>query len=193
MTRNNTYGKKRGEKVFAIVFLALLLLLFSFVAFTSIPRDNAVKIQEEGTNSFLENKGEWYLLEEGEYEVLGEFDEYVTRHSTFFYTIRYHYFNVKVTDSQGKPFIMAVRTGKKTEELRKGNAVKLFGMVSSLDEERMMSQSQSLNNSGHDAEAYSVCLNDNDDSVVGLYIQAIVFGLFAIVDLGFIILIISKK
>ena len=193
MTSNNISGKKRGEKVFAIVFLVLLLLLFSFVAFTSIPRDNAVNIQEEGINSFLEKQGEWYLLEEGDYEVLGEFDEYITRHSTFFYPIKYHYFNVKVTDSQGTSFIMAVRSGKKTEELRKGNAVKLFGMVSPLDEERMISQSQNLNNSGYDAGTYSVCLNDNDDSVLGLYVQTIVFGLFAILDLGLILLIIAKR
>lgn len=166
--------------------MPFLLVLFLFAAIASWPRGKTIDIREEGKEAFNELRDQWFFLGADSYEVLGEFAEFTTHHSTFFYPITYHYFNVLVTAGQGHQFIMAVRTGKKTEDLRKQKAVDLYGMISPLDAGRAEIQINSLHKTGNGNTVYNLSLNDNDSSAANQYMESVFYILGAMFDLFFI-------
>lgn len=192
MTSSNIESK-RGVKVFVIVFCVVFLVLLIIVAFISWPKEDAVNIYQKGQNSLTETSKKWFLLEKNSYEIINEYDEYVTTDSNFLTPVRYYYFNVLVTDSKGESFIMAVRTDKKTKELRSGNAVSLYGMAKPLNEERKEKQIQSLKNYENNVEICSVSLFDNNDTVQKRKVEAVLAAFATILDLILIMFFIYKR
>lgn len=181
------------NKMTAMIFFLLLLVIFILAAIVSWPVGKKVAIQEEGKAAFSELRDRWFSLEADSYEVIGEFAEFTTHHSTFFYPIKYYYFNVLVTDRQGQQFIMAVRTGKKTEVLREGKTIGLYGMISQLDTGRIEAQINSLYEVANGRDVYNISLNDNDSSVVNQYMKSVFFIFCVILDLVFMYIILIRK
>lgn len=181
------------NKMTAIIFCLFLLVIFTIAAMVSWPMGKNVDIREEGKEAFGELRGRWFSLEADTYEVIGEFAEFTTHHSVFFYPIKYYYFNVLVTDEQGHQFIMAVRVGKKTETLREGKNVGLYGMISPLDEGRKEAQINSLYEVANKNDIYNISLNDNDSSVINQFMKSVFFIFWAILDVLFICTIMMKK
>lgn len=190
MTNNSETSGMKGNKLIAIVFCFLIFVLFLFVSYINLPRNKAINIYKNGISSFSELNDKWYCLEAENYEVLDEFGEFVTVDSTFLYSVKYYYFNVLVTDSKGEQFIMGVRTDKKTEQLRKGNSVDLYGMVSPLDEEIGREQLEKLEDDH--MPTLSLSLNDNDTSVLSRCVHSMVFLGMALLDLLLILFILRK-
>ena len=189
MNNSNENLSKGKTKMAAVVLCAFLFAVLMLVAFIHWPRGRGINIGEEGIEHILQGTNDWYFLEKDSYKILNEFGEHVTRHSTFYYPIRYYYFNVEVTDSKETTFVMAVRTHKKTEELRSEKAVSLYGRVASLDQEQTNLQSRSLDSS---QKIYSICLNDNDETISGRYIQSVLAIILGLLDLILILFILKR-
>lgn len=190
MTSSSEKSVTKGSKLVVLIFCFLIFVLFIFAAYINLPRNKAVNICENSVSSFNNLKDKWFRLDAEDYTVLDEFGEFVTVDSTFLYTVKYYYFNVLVTDAAGEQFIMAVRTDKKTEQLRKGNSVDLYGMVSHLDEETEMAQLEHLYD--NNVQTLSVSLNDNDTSVLSRCVQSVIFAGLALLDLLLLIFILQK-
>lgn len=192
MIDSNGNLEKGKIKMGALVFCVALFVLFMLVAFISWPKEKDINIISKGIENIAQDSNSWCILEEGSYKILDKFGEYVTRDSTFYYVKRYYYFNVLVTDSNGKTAVMAVRTGKKTKSLEKGKAVRLYGIVSALEAEEASLQVQSLNKTGVDEKLVNGCLYDNDDSLIGRYAQSILGLFLGILDL-LLMIFLSKR
>ena len=190
MTNNNDIGGTRGNKLIALVFCFLIFVLFLFASYINLPRNKAINIYKNGISSFYELNDKWYCLEAEHYKVLDEFGDFVTVDSTFLSSVKYYYFNVLVTDSGGEQFIMGVRTDKKTEQLRNGNSVDLYGMISPLNEEIATVQLEKLND--NHIPTFSLSLNDNDTSVLSRCVQSIFFLGMALLDLLLMVFILRK-
>ena len=154
--------EQQKYKQLAIIFIVTLLILSITGLIISIPTGKTINIYEEGIKAVESNtSGKYYKLDSHSYKVLNNFDNYITTNSTFQTTEEYEYFNVLVTDSTGKKFIMAVRTDAKTQQLNRGNPVDLYGMISPLKNNIKNKQLESLQED-NEVKIISKCLNDND-------------------------------
>ena len=179
------------NRILALVFIGFLFILFIFVSLLSFPA-KVINIHECDKSFLSKHTKGYYCLEAGDYEILNEFGSYVTGNSNELKpsTTTYYYFNVLATDVNGEQFIMAVRTRNKTDKLRSGNSIYLYGMVSDLDDELQEKQTDSLGHSN--IEVISVCLNDNDTSASGNLEQSVLMFILALISAALFIFIYSK-
>ena len=150
-------NNQKSNTLFAIIFLALSFVLFIFASVITFPKEEA---QSVNTTQPQISSGYW-TIEEDSYEVLNEFGIYHSADSTFMTPKEYYYFNVRVEQSNGDSFVMAVRTYSKTELLREGQTPELYGMISEYPHSDI-----EFTADNSDAE-YNICLNDNDETPMG--------------------------
>lgn len=177
----------------AILFCVFLAILFFVAAWISWPKEDAVHINDVGSEYFtiIPNNGRYHILDAETYKVLGRFAEESIRDSAFFYQRQYTYYSVIVTDKRGQQFIMAVRTDGKSQQLECGNCVLLYGMISELSADRSRELMEQLGE--YDIPVVNWCLNDNDDSIAGRYAKSVFFGFAFAAILGLVGIIIWKN
>lgn len=145
-----------------IVFISFLLILCVITTIIKWSGGKGINLSEEGMSTYMNNTKQKVYLDPDSYQILNEFGVFRTQNSTFLFPIEYYYFNVLVDGKNGSRFVIAVRTNKKTEDLRNGKSVFLNGMMSKLDDDTTAKQLSGLNVPFDVDEVYSYCLNDND-------------------------------
>lgn len=171
MTAKNNAKARKHPYMAGSVFLGILALIFAANVLIRFPFQKAADITAQGAACLTSPGRQWFVVEAGSYVVEDEFDTVAIRSSFLPLVSRhYTYFNITVTSGTDR-FTLPVRvTAKKTETLRQGNAVKLYGMVSQLD----------AAHSGQAADV-NVCLNDNGSTVMTRLLSA---GVFAVLTIG---------
>lgn len=152
--------------------MGILALVFAVNVLIRFPFQKAVDITQHGVSCLAVPGKQWFSLGDGCYTVVEEFETIAMRNSIIpFFAKRYTYFNVEVRSGEDS-FVMPIRvTAKKAKELRQGESVSLYGMVSNtkFSEEQI----QDLNN--QISPVSRMCLNDNGDTVITRALSACVF------------------
>ena len=172
--------------IIAIIFLILLLIIFSVAAVCSFPGKSQIVINNSEYTQ-LQPSSDWHIIKEDSYSVIKEFGEITVSDSTFLYPKTYYYFDIQINNN-GESFIMPIRVGEKVDLLREGQTPELCGMVSELHKDEI----KYYNDNDRSIEyVNNICLNDNDEDRSDKSIMSIVFGILSILDILLLIRIIK--
>lgn len=189
---NKSTDQPQGYLTGTLIFCVITLIIFVLGAIINIPTNSPTDIAKLGVNSFNNHKlGKYYYLYPNDYTVLGKFSEFTTIDSTYMLAETYYYFNVLVTDNNGKQFIMAVCTDNKTKYLEGGVGVTLYGMVSDLEDDTKAEQLKYVNT--RIIEVLPKCLNDTDTTPSINITALVVCTIISVLDIILIVFLYKKK